>query len=65
MSYSGQQMLSVLREVDAAVRRAHQPAASDLGVMQGASFDLLQILAADPFDAEAVLERLISDAHND
>jgi hypothetical protein len=59
VSSSGQQMLSVVRQVDTAIQQSLPPGeASDPQV----DLAVLQALAAEPFDPAIVLERLVSDA---
>jgi len=62
----GQQMLNVVRQVDEASRRsselgepaAHRPSTT-------VNLELLTALSAEPFDADATMERLVSSADND
>jgi hypothetical protein len=62
----GQQMMAVVREIDAALR---EPSASHETVGQdtahGVDISLLTLLASEPFGSRLVLERLIADAHQD
>lgn len=53
-------MLSVVRQVNTAVQQGQPPDATS-----GPQIDLevLEALAAEPFEPAVVLERLVSDAH--
>lgn len=62
----GQQMLNVVRDVDDAGRRSRElgePTSSR--PLTAVDLGLVAALAAEPFDAEAVMERLVGSADND
>lgn len=66
MSDVGQQMMAVVREIDAAVREtAISHATADQYTTHGVDISLLSLLASEPFGPSLVLERLIADAHQD
>jgi len=62
----GEQMLQVVKEVDDAVREAIKadPERTDLADVD-IDLNVLQVLAADSFDHQAVAERLVSRAYQD
>lgn len=66
MSDVGQQMMTVVREIDSAIRApGNSRSTADQSTAHGVDLSLLTLLASEPFGPHLVLERLIADAHQD
>lgn len=62
---SGDQMLSIVRDVEAAINSSKQEVGSTGESTRSLDLVILEALAAEPFDSHAVLEGLINGAHID
>jgi hypothetical protein len=60
---SAAQMLRVVREVDSVASSIHETDAVSSAI--SLNLEILDVLAADPFDAAAVLVRLVAHAYRD